>query len=154
VVAAVRAVWPDNLPVFLRISTSDWTAGGWDVDQSVELVKMIKPLGVDLVDCSSGGNIATAQIPNTPGYQVPFAEAVRKRAGIATGAVGLITGGDQAEAIIASGQADIVLLAREFLRDPYWPLHVAAAAGEKVSWPVQYLRAAPEGTKPRAAFEK
>jgi 2,4-dienoyl-CoA reductase-like NADH-dependent reductase (Old Yellow Enzyme family) len=152
VIAAVRGVWPERLPVFVRISASDWTEGGWDLEQSVELAKQIGPLGVDLIDCSSGGNVATAQIPLAPGYQVPFAEAVRKRAGIATGAVGLITSGEQAEAIIASGQADIVLLAREFLRDPYWPLHVAAAAGEKVSWPVQYLRAAPAGTMAREAL--
>jgi 2,4-dienoyl-CoA reductase-like NADH-dependent reductase (Old Yellow Enzyme family) len=152
VVTAVRGVWPENLPLFVRISATDWTEGGWDIDQSVELAKQIGPLGVDLIDCSSGGNVPVAQIPNTPGYQVPFAEAIRKRAGIATGAVGLITSGEQADAIIASGQADIVLLAREFLRQPYWPLQVAAAAGEKVSWPVQYLRAAPQGSTARGSL--
>jgi 2,4-dienoyl-CoA reductase-like NADH-dependent reductase (Old Yellow Enzyme family) len=153
VIVAVRAVWPETLPVFVRISASDWTEGGWDIEQSVELAQLIGPLGVDLIDCSSGGNVATAQIPLAPGYQVPFAEAIRKRGGVRTGAVGLITTGEQAEKIIASGQADIVLLAREFLRDPYWPLHVAATTGENAAWPVQYLRAAPAGTKAQAPFE-
>jgi 2,4-dienoyl-CoA reductase-like NADH-dependent reductase (Old Yellow Enzyme family) len=153
VVGAVRRVWPQESPLFARISSTDWTEGGWDVEQSVELAKQLKPFGVDLIDCSSGGNVATAQIPNTPGYQVPFSEAVRNRAGIATGAVGLITEGDQAEAIISEGKADIVFLAREFLRDPYWPLHVAAHAGLKVSWPKQYLRAGPSGSSVRSALD-
>jgi 2,4-dienoyl-CoA reductase-like NADH-dependent reductase (Old Yellow Enzyme family) len=154
VVTAVRKVWPDRLPLFVRISASDWTEGGWDVEQSIELGKSLATLGVDLMDCSSGGNVAVAKIPATPGYQVPFSEAVRKGAGIATGAVGLITSGEQAEAIIAEGKADVVFLAREFLRDPYWPLHVAAAAGEKASWPVQYLRAGPQSSPIRAPFEE
>ena len=153
VIAAVRRAWPDNLPLFVRISASDWTEGGWDIDQSVQLAKQLAPLGVDLIDCSSGGNVATARIPLTPGYQVPFAEAIRKRAGIATGAVGLITSGDQAEAILGEGKADVVALAREFLRQPYWPLHVAAQAGQKTSWPVQYLRAAPRESLRRVPFE-
>lgn len=153
VIASVRRVWPESLPLFVRISVSDWTEGGWDIEQSVELAKQIAPLGVDLIDCSSRGNVATARIPLAPGYQVPFSEAIRKRAGVATGAVGLITSGDQAEAILAEGKADVVDLAREFLRQPYWPLHVAAQAGEKVSWPIQYLRAAPSGSPPRIAFE-
>ncbi|HXU49190.1 MAG TPA: NADH:flavin oxidoreductase/NADH oxidase [Candidatus Binatia bacterium] len=154
VIAAVRRVWPEKYPLFVRISASDWAEGGWDVDQSVELAKQIGPLGVDLIDCSSGGNTATAQIPLTPGYQVPFAEAVRKGAEILTGAVGLITSGEQAEAIIAEGKADIVILAREFLRDPYFPLHAAARTGETVSWPVQYQRAAAPGSPVRMAFEE
>ncbi len=153
VVAAVRRVWPERFPLFVRISASDWTEGGWDVEQSVELAKQIGPLGVDLIDCSSGGNIATAQIPLTPGYQVPFSEAVRKRGEILTGAVGLITLGEQAEAIVAEGKADLISLAREFLRDPYFPLHVASRIGEPVSWPIQYLRAAAPGSPVRKPFE-
>ncbi len=153
VIAAVRRVWPEKYPLFVRISASDWVEGGWDAEQSVELAKQIGPLGVDLIDCSSGGNTAAAQIPLTPGYQVPFAEAVRNRAGILTGAVGLITSGEQAEAIISGGSADLIFLAREFLRDPYFPLHVAARNGEAVSWPIQYLRAASPGSPPRKPFE-
>ena len=153
VIAAVRRVWPENLPLFVRISATDWTEGGWDIVQSIELAKQVAPLGVDLIDCSSGGNVAGARIPLTPGYQVPFAEAIRKRAGIATGGVGLITSGEQAEAILTEGKADVVSLAREFLRDPYFPLHVAAQAGEKASWPVQYLRAAPPDSPRRLPFE-
>jgi 2,4-dienoyl-CoA reductase-like NADH-dependent reductase (Old Yellow Enzyme family) len=152
VISAVRGVWPEQLPLFVRISASDWANGGWDVEQSVALAKSIAPLGVDLMDCSSGGNVATAKIPLAPGYQVPFAEAVRKGAGIATGAVGLITSPEQAEEIIAEGKADLILLAREFLRRPYWPLHAAAAAGEPASWPVQYLRAAPPNSPARKPF--
>lgn len=153
VITAVRRVWPEKLPLFVRISASDWTDGGWDIVQSVELARQIAPLGVDLIDCSSGGNVATAQIPLTPGYQVPFSEAVRKCAGIPTGAVGLITSGDQAEAILAEERADLILLAREFLRDPYFPLHVAARAGVPASWPVSYLRAAAPNSPPREPFE-
>ncbi len=152
VVSAIRRIWPETIPLFVRISASDWTEGGWDVEQSVELAQQIGPLGVDLIDCSSGGNIATAKIPLTPGYQVPFSEAVRKSGGIATGAVGLITSGEQAEAIIAEGKADVIFLAREFLRDPYWPLHVAAQNSESASWPVQYLRAAAPGSPVRIPF--
>ena len=153
VIAAVRRVWPESLPLFVRISVSDWTEGGWDIDQSVELARQIAPLGVDLIDCSSGGNVATAQIPLSPGYQVSFAEAVRKRAAIPTGAVGLITSSEQAEAILADGKADVIFLAREFLRDPYFPLHVATRAGVPASWPTQYLRAAPPASPARAPFE-
>lgn len=152
-ITAVRRVWPERLPLFVRISASDWVEGGWDIEQSVELAKQIGPLGVDLIDCSSGGNIAAAQIPLTPGYQVPFAEAVRKRAGIATGAVGLITSGEQAEEIVAEGKADLIILARQFLRDPYFPLHVASRMDETVSWPVQYQRAAAPGSPVREPFE-
>lgn len=153
VITAVRRVWPEKLPLFVRISASDWTVGGWDIDQSVELARRIAPLGVDLIDCSSGGNVATAQIPVTPGYQVPFAEAVRKGAGIPTGAVGFITSGEQAEAILTEGKADVIFLAREFLRDPYFPLHVAARAEVPASWPSQYLRAAAPGSPPREPFK-
>ena len=153
VIVAVRRVWPEKFPLFVRISASDWAEGGWDVEQSIKLAKQIGPLGVDLIDCSSGGNIAGAQIPLTPGYQVPFAEAVRKRGEILTGAVGLITLGEQAEAILTQGKADLIFVAREFLRDPYFPLHAAAQAGEPASWPIQYLRAAAPSSPPRTPFE-
>jgi 2,4-dienoyl-CoA reductase-like NADH-dependent reductase (Old Yellow Enzyme family) len=149
VIDAVRRVWPDHLPLWLRISATDWTPGGWDVEQSIELSRAARSRGVDLVDCSSGGAVP-AQIPAAPGYQVPFAERIRAEAGIATGAVGMITDPHQADAIVRNGQADCVLLAREFLRDPYWPLHAAVALGAAASWPVQYLRAAPTGSPPRA----
>jgi 2,4-dienoyl-CoA reductase-like NADH-dependent reductase (Old Yellow Enzyme family) len=139
---AVRAAWPARLPLFVRISATDWTEGGWDVDQSVELARVLKQLGVDLIDTSSGGNIAGAKIPTGPGYQVPFAERIRSRAGIATGAVGQITAAAQADQIVRNGEADLVLLAREMLRDPYWPLHAAEELNLTVPWPPQYLRAA------------
>jgi 2,4-dienoyl-CoA reductase-like NADH-dependent reductase (Old Yellow Enzyme family) len=144
VTAAVRDVWPDRLPLFVRISTTDWVEGGWDVDQSIELARRLKALGVDLVDCSSGGNVATASIPVGPGYQVPAAGRIRREAEIATGAVGLITTAPQANAILDAGDADCVLLARAMLRDPYWPLHAAQELGVATDWPVQYLRAAPK----------
>jgi 2,4-dienoyl-CoA reductase-like NADH-dependent reductase (Old Yellow Enzyme family) len=149
IVDAVRAVWPDRLPVFVRLSVTDWTDGGWDVDQSVELSRRLAARGVDLIDCSSGGNVPGARIPAGPGYQVPFAEQIRREAGVATGAVGLITSAEQADDIIASGRADCVLLAREMLRDPYWPLHAAHALGRPLAWPVQYLRAAPPDSPSR-----
>ncbi len=153
VVSAVRASLPDGMPLFVRISASDWKDGGWDIEQSVELARKLKTLGVDLIDCSSGGNVADVKIPLSPGYQVPFAERVRREADILTGAVGLITDPDQGEEIITTGKADIVFLAREFLRDPYWPLHAAQKVGREIAWPVQYLRAAPSGTKPRTPLE-
>ena len=153
VVEKVRHVWPERLPLFIRISCTDWAEGGWDLDQAVELSRSLGKLGVDLVDCSSGGNVADAKIPIAPGYQVPFAERIRRDARILTGAVGMITEADQAEKIIRGGQADIVLLAREMLRDPYWPLHAAARLGKTVSWPAQYLRAAPSGTPARRPAE-
>jgi 2,4-dienoyl-CoA reductase-like NADH-dependent reductase (Old Yellow Enzyme family) len=149
VVEAVRSEWPPDRPLFVRISATDWVDGGWDVDQSVALSKILKDREVDLMDCSSGGLVPYAKIPVGPGYQVPFAERIRKESGIPTGAVGMITEPAQAEAIIHGGQADIVLLAREMLRDPYWPVHAAAALGYAASWPVQYLRAAPPGSMPR-----
>ena len=139
--AAVREAWPKELPVFLRISASDWKEGGWDIAQSVEFCKRAKQLGVDLIDVSSGGNVSDAKIAIRPGYQVPFARAVREGAAIATGAVGLITEPVQAEQIIGDGDADCVFLARALLRDPYWPLHAAQELGVAAQWPDQYLRA-------------
>jgi len=149
VVDAVRRVWPDSQPLFVRISCTDWTEGGWDIDQAVELCRRLKSHGVDLVDCSSGGNVATAAIPLGPGYQVPFAERIRRDAGIPTGAVGLITTSSQADEIVGDGRADCVFLARELLRDPYWPLRAARELGHLAAWPPQYLRAAPPGTPSR-----
>jgi 2,4-dienoyl-CoA reductase-like NADH-dependent reductase (Old Yellow Enzyme family) len=151
VVDAVRAVWPDDRPLFVRISATDWTAGGWDLDQSVALASRLRDRGVDLVDCSSGGNVPKAQIPLGSGYQVPFAERIRVEAGVATGAVGLITTPQEADAIVREGRADAVVLARALLRDPYWPLHAAQALGVTMAWPPQYLRAAPEGSRSRAS---
>ena len=141
VAEAVRAVWPDGLPLFARISATDWAEGGWDVEQSVQLSRWLKARGVDLIDCSSGGLVPGARIPVAPGYQVGFAERIRGEAGVATGAVGLITEPEQAEEIVASGRADAVFLARAVLRDPYWPLHAAKRLGAAAPWPVQYGRA-------------
>jgi 2,4-dienoyl-CoA reductase-like NADH-dependent reductase (Old Yellow Enzyme family) len=152
VIAAVRHVWPESAPLFLRISATDWIAGGWDLDQSIRLAALVGPLGVDLIDCSSGGLAPGARIPTGAGYQVPFADEIRRETGILTGAVGLITTAAQADAILREGKADVVLLAREFLRQPYWPLHVARELGFPCSWPAQYLRAAPDGTPQREAL--
>jgi 2,4-dienoyl-CoA reductase-like NADH-dependent reductase (Old Yellow Enzyme family) len=149
VVEAVRRAWPEELPLFVRVSATDWIPGGWVTEQSVELAKRLKRLGADLIDCSSGGTAPGAKIPMEPGYQVPFAEIIRREAGVMTGAVGLITGAKQADDIIREGKADIVLLAREFLRQPYWPIHAARELGHEIAWPAQYLRAAPEGTRAR-----
>jgi 2,4-dienoyl-CoA reductase-like NADH-dependent reductase (Old Yellow Enzyme family) len=143
VAGAVRAAWPDTLPLFLRISATDWMEGGWNLDESVELGKRLRECGVDLVDCSSGGASPEARIPAAPGYQVGFAERIRREAGILTGAVGLITEPEQADNIIRGGQADLVLLAREFLRSPYWPLHAARKLGREAEVPRQYLRGFP-----------
>jgi 2,4-dienoyl-CoA reductase-like NADH-dependent reductase (Old Yellow Enzyme family) len=140
-VAAVRSVWPDRLPLIVRISGTDWAEGGWTVEESVELGKRLKAAGVDLVDCSSGGNDPTPRIPTGPGYQVPIAEAVRRGAGISTAAVGLITAPVQAEEIIHNERADLVLLGREMLRDPYWALHAAPLLKQAGPVPAQYLRA-------------
>lgn len=153
VVDAVRAAWPEEKPLFVRISATDWTEGGWSADDSVALARMLKEHGVDLVDCSSGGNVAGAKIPLTPGYQVPFAARIRREAGIATAAVGLITTPAQAAAIVEGGEADLVLLAREMLRDPYFAVHAAQALGETAAWPLQYLRAAPAGAVAREPAE-
>ena len=138
---AVRRVWPANKPVFYRISATDWADGGWDLAQSIEFAKRLKAIGIDLVDCSSGGNVDYQKIALGPGYQVPFAEAIRKEAGIATIAVGLISEPAQAEGIVASGKADAVMLARAFLRDPYWPRNAAKALGLDPAWPDPYKRA-------------
>ena len=141
IVKAIRSVWPDNLPLFVRISATDWIDGGWNGDDSVALARLLKENGVDLVDCSTGGNSSKAKIPVAPLYQVPFAEKVKKEAGILTGAVGMITTAHEAEGIVKEGKADIVLLARQLLRDPYFPLHAAAELGVNLSWPSQYERA-------------
>jgi 2,4-dienoyl-CoA reductase-like NADH-dependent reductase (Old Yellow Enzyme family) len=141
VVDAIQEVWPAELPLFVRISASDWTEGGWTLAESIELAGILKTKGVDLIDCSSGGNIPHAKITVGPGYQVHFAEAIRRDAGILTGAVGMITSAQQAEEIVASGKADVVIIARELLRDPYFPLHAAKALGVEAKWPVQYERA-------------
>jgi 2,4-dienoyl-CoA reductase-like NADH-dependent reductase (Old Yellow Enzyme family) len=150
-VAAVRGALPESCPVLVRISSTDWTEGGWDLEQSIALARELKRLGVDAIDCSSGGNVEKAEIPVGPGYQVPFAARIRREAEIATAAVGMITGPAQADQIIRNGEADLVLLAREMLRDPYWPLHAAQELGQTASWPVQYLRAAPRGSTERIA---
>ncbi len=141
IIGAVRDVWPEQMPLFLRISASEWTQGGWDVEHSVELARLVAPLGVDLIDCSSGGNVPNVRIPIGPGYQVPLAERVRRDAGVPTGAVGLITTAGQADEIIRAGRADLVFLAREELRDPYFPLHAAKDLGADIAWPKQYARA-------------
>jgi 2,4-dienoyl-CoA reductase-like NADH-dependent reductase (Old Yellow Enzyme family) len=153
VVAAVRGSWPERAPLFVRISATDWVDRGWDIEQSVELARQLKEFGVDLIDCSSGGNVAQATIPIGPGYQTAFAEQIRREVNILTGAVGMITSPIQAEHIVGAGQADAVIIARELLRDPYWPLRAARELGQPVSWPVQYLRAAPEGSQPRVAVD-
>ncbi len=146
IVSAIRNVWPENLPLLVRISTTDWVEGGWDIEQSLALVRQLLPLGVDLIDCSSGGSAPHARIPLGPGYQTSYAEQIRRETGGRTGAVGLITAPAQADHIIRSGQADLVLLARELLRDPYWPLRAARELGHLTAWPAQYVRAAPPQT--------
>ena len=145
-VTSVRDVWPENLPLLVRISATDWVDGGWDMEQSLELVRQLLPLGVDLIDCSSGGSDPNARIPLGPGYQTRFAEQIRRDTGGKTGAVGLITAPAQADHIIRSGQADLVLLARELLRDPYWPLRAGRELGHFTPWPAQYVRSAPAQT--------
>jgi 2,4-dienoyl-CoA reductase-like NADH-dependent reductase (Old Yellow Enzyme family) len=143
VARAVRESWPKELPLFVRISATDWVDGGWDLAQSIEFARELARAGVDLVDCSSGGAVPGARIPVAPGYQVAFAAAVKREARVATAAVGLITEPVQAEQIVVSGQADAVFLARELLRQPYWPLLAAARLGADVAWPEQYARAKP-----------
>jgi 2,4-dienoyl-CoA reductase-like NADH-dependent reductase (Old Yellow Enzyme family) len=143
VTRAVRTEWPADLPLWARISATDWAAGGWDVEEAVQLAGLLRDEGVDLVDASSGGVVAHQQVPAGPGFQVPFAERIRREAGVRTGAVGLITEPAQADAILRAGQADVVLLGRVLLRDPYWALHAAAALGVEAPWPVQYLRGKP-----------
>jgi 2,4-dienoyl-CoA reductase-like NADH-dependent reductase (Old Yellow Enzyme family) len=138
VVTAIRNVIPDDMPFFVRISCTDWVDGGWDLEQSIELSRAFKPLGVDLMDCSSGALVPFAKIPVAPGFQVPFAAAIREKAEIATGAVGKITDPEQANEIVTSGKADLAFLAREMLREPYWAIKAAEALGEEVAWPIQY----------------
>ncbi len=154
VVDAVRAEWPTHLPLFVRISATDWAEGGWSPDESIELARLLSHHGVDLIDVSSGGLVPNVRIPVAPGFQVPFAARIREEAGIATAAVGLITDPAQADAIIANGEADLVLLGREMLRDPYWPLHAAVALEEPASWPAQYLRAAPHDSPARKPLSR
>ncbi len=141
VAAAVREVWPESLPLFTRISATEWTEGGWDVEQSIELARKLKSVGVDLIDVSSGGNLPGVKIPTGPGYQTGFAERIRREANIPTCTVGMITSPQQADHVIRSGQADTVMLAREFLRQPYWPLLAAKELSQEVKWPSQYERA-------------
>ena len=141
IIEGVRGGWPERLPLFLRISATDWTEGGWDVEHSVALARMVAPLGVDLIDCSTGGNVPGVHVPVGPGYQVPFAERVKRESGVRTGAVGLITEAKQANDIIREGKADVVILAREELRDPYFPLRAARELGVDIAWPRQYERA-------------
>ncbi len=138
---AVKEVWPEDLPLFVRISATDWAEGGWTAAESVKLSAILKDKGVDLIDCSTAGLVSWQKIPAGPGFQVPFAEQIKKETGILTGAVGLLTEAAQMEEIIASGKADLVLIARESLRDPYFPLHAAQTLGVDLPWPVQYERA-------------
>ncbi len=149
VVDAVRAALPKESPLLVRISSTDWAEGGWDIDQSVALAKVLKTHRVDLLDASSGGLVPYAKIPVGPGFQTPFAERIRREVGMPTGAVGMITGSAQADQIIRNGQADLVMIARELLRDPYWPLQAASELHKHMPWPKQYLRAAATGTAAR-----
>ena len=143
VARAVREEWPERLPVLVRVSAMDWVEGGWDLPQTIALARELKKIGIDMVDCSSGGAVPDAKIPAVPGFQTPFAAAVRREADIATGAVGLITEPEQAEQIVSTGLADAIMIGREFLRDPYWPLHAARSLGVDIPWPSQYERAKP-----------
>jgi 2,4-dienoyl-CoA reductase-like NADH-dependent reductase (Old Yellow Enzyme family) len=144
VTEVVRKEWPDEKPLFVRISATDWTEGGWTVEDSVKLALTLKALGVDLIDTSSGGNVPKAVIPSEPGYQVPFAAQIKREVQVLTGAVGQITTAQQSEEILKSGSADLILYARESLRQPYFPLHAADQLGVEVAWPQQYLRAKPK----------
>ena len=146
IVTAVRAEWPERLPLLIRLSATDWVDGGWNADETVELCRVLKGLGVDLVDVSTAGLIPSAKIPAGSGFQTGFAARIRQEAAIPTAAVGLITSPAQADHIIRNGQADIVLIGREMLRNPYWPIVAAQALGETVSCPKQYLRAMPAGS--------
>lgn len=141
VVEAIKTVWPANLPLFVRISATDWVDGGWNVEEAVKLSAILKEKGVDLIDCSSGGMVSFAKIPLAPGYQVAFAERIKHETGILTGTVGLITRAEQAEEILANNQADLILIARASLRDPHFALHAAQQLEENIEWPVQYVRA-------------
>jgi len=141
VIDAIREVWSKDLPLFIRISCTEWIPGGWSLEDSIKFVDAIKQKGVDLVDCSSGGNSHAQKIPGAPLYQVPFSEAIKSKTGMKTGAVGLITTSHQAEGILQANQADLIILARQLLRDPYFPLHAAKELGVDIPWPDQYLRA-------------
>lgn len=141
IATSVREEWPDDLPLFVRVSATDWVEHGWDIEQSIALINQLKAIGVDFIDCSSGFVIPYERVPFGPGFQVPFSARIKSETGIATGSVGCITDPAQAEQIVFTGQADAVLLGRQFLRDPYWPLHAAKALGVDVAWPNQYLRA-------------
>jgi 2,4-dienoyl-CoA reductase-like NADH-dependent reductase (Old Yellow Enzyme family) len=143
VVISVKKVWPENLPLFVRISVTDWAEGGWNPDEAVQLSKLLKKMGVDLIDCSSGGLVPDAKIPVAPGYQVAFAERIKKETGILTSAVGFITEARQAEDILSQGSADLIMIGRESLREPYFPLKAAAALEDEIAWPLQYVRAKP-----------
>ncbi|MDT0687242.1 NADPH dehydrogenase NamA [Autumnicola psychrophila] len=145
VLEAVKKEWPSDLPIFVRISATDWVEGGWDEEESVKLAKILKEKGVDLIDCSSGGMVPHAKIPVEKGYQVQFSEKIKTEANIATGAVGLITNAEEAEKILTHDQADLIFMAREFLREPYFPLKAAKTLGTDVPWPPQYDRAKPRG---------
>jgi 2,4-dienoyl-CoA reductase-like NADH-dependent reductase (Old Yellow Enzyme family) len=149
VITAVRAVWPESLPVLVRLSATDWADHGWNVEETIELCGQLGRLGVDLVDISSGGLIPGVTVIEGAGYQTEFSARIRRESGMLTSAVGMITSPQQADHIIRSGQADMVLIGREILRDPYWPLHAAQALGETVEWPAQYKRAAPQGSTSR-----
>jgi 2,4-dienoyl-CoA reductase-like NADH-dependent reductase (Old Yellow Enzyme family) len=152
--AAVRQAWPEEYPLFVRLSCTEWMDGGFDIDEAVALSVRLAELGVDLVDCSSGGNAAKAKIPAGPGYQTPFAARIRQEAGVMTGAVGMIVASAQADQIIRNGDADLVLLARELLRDPYWPMRAARELGQTMAWPAQYLRSGPEKAPERTRLVK
>jgi len=141
IIDAVHTVWPANLPIFVRISASDWAAGGWTIEDSVKLAAVLQRKSIDLIDCSSGGTVSYAKIAAGPGYQVPFAAAIKKQTGMPTGAVGIITNAQQAEEILQQQQADLIIIARELLRDPYFPLHAAKQLGDDIEWPKQYARA-------------
>lgn len=141
VAQAVRAAWPENWPVFVRLSVTDWVEGGWDLAQSLVLARQLARQGIDLIDCSSGGLVPDAKVPAAPGYQVPFSAAIRREVGLATGAVGLISSAQQAEQTLVCGEADAILLGRALLRNPYWPLQAAQELRTDVAWPVQYERA-------------
>jgi 2,4-dienoyl-CoA reductase-like NADH-dependent reductase (Old Yellow Enzyme family) len=141
VAKAVRDVWPTSLPVFVRISSTDWVEGGWDLGQSIRFSRRLRDIGIDMIDCSSGGLTVDAKIPVSPGFQVPFAAAIRREVKMPTATVGLITNPQQAEQTLVCGDADAVFLARQMLRDPYWPLHAARSLGEDVPWPDPYARA-------------
>ena len=144
IVSTIQEVWPQNNPLFVRLSATDWVENGWQIEDSVKLSKILKSKGVHLIDCSSGGVISGVKIPLVPAYQTPLAEEVRNKANIATGAVGLITEAEQAEQILQEGKADLILFARESLRDPYLSLNFAKRLNENIDWPLQYERAKPQ----------